>query len=562
MTQPRSRAAEELDSFRKHLGSSFSQLVKAVRHGSGNDVNAVAAAEKEMLYQRLKGSDEIHNAERRMIDRFRRTRRAPRPDANRPGPMSPSMANAMMMSEEAGQPFTRPTTNPLLLEFSAAKTEAMKSVKTDPQLGEDWLTKVARFELLGVDLAQSLLNRAGEDRSEWMNVVRGGEQIQLDARTMINIAQRVQGLFNGKIYDIQDSIMLEVSYHYDAARTEEENEAELEQAKDRLDAKVRLADELRTHLADFGEVIIAVSTHVQQLVDQEGWKAYAATYLEHGKLDYAIEGLHLMLGGAAASIREIPFPGVGAASAALQLAVGQITAKLHKYARDARIEEEKKRLSPTGKVSENALREIYLRAMDRDKTIMATRVLQIQKENMESLWGVVGIGLLAIPVPLVGSTIKAFCLSACTRYYEDRVKNLKESLATVPLERGEEAKELFKDLVLEPALDTAKDVLFTDFNTQCADLGAKVYEAAGEEAKGLADFFKEKYADLGNIAVDALKEGITGFAATIAGKLAIDLVNKVAEVGIAPAVSGGDLRQLLDQMAAVKDEVRLETATQ
>jgi hypothetical protein len=556
MTQPQNQLA----ALRHYLGTKAHVITTAIT-AAPHEAKATGLAKGTLARQTVIGTPRYRKMARGLIASIQGRDLAPRRGAGA-GELDPQTLAGLAAGDiQLGRPDHPANPNmvqrELLAEYQRVKGRAMSALgRGGNDLG--WLTVLMQMDVAAAQVADYLAEQAGDPKNEWLRQLTGGQLIQADGKQFRAIAERVSGLLGGKVFDLKDKIFREISFSYDSGKTGEQNIAALAEVTARIDGLVELGRQLAVCYQSYGAVLKELGEHVGRLIDEEGWKAYATKHLGTNAADLLVSGVDLVLTGLASLVREIPYHGAGAAGAAIQVGIGRLTAVLHKAVRDARIYLLKKDLEEHMGPDEDRtelLRQAYLQAMDADQTLMAQRIFQIQKETVEEVWSVVAIPLAEIPVPLVAVTIKTFCVTICTSYYEARVVNLRESLKPVGPGMVEQVVDFVREIFLDPAEESIEDAVQKQFLEQLGELGSRVVDAAGERRGAVIDFFREKFAEIGDIAKDVATEVVISFIATVCAKLIARLIAKIASDQIAPAISGGDLRQILDRMDNVKAEV-------
>jgi hypothetical protein len=560
MTQPQN----QLTAFRHYLGQKAHVITTAIT-AAPHEAKAYGLAKGTLARQTIIGTPQYVKMTRRAVESLKEKNFKPVRGAGA-GELDEAVLAGiadgniqLRRADESNNPVERNLT----LNYQQAKSAAISALGRG---GDDlsWLTVLMQMDQAAAQVSDYLAGQADDEKNEWLRQLTGGQLIQADGRKFRSISERVSGLLGGKVFDLKEKIFRETTFAFDGALSDDENTAALAAVTAEINRLVGLGQQLEQSYRDYGGVIKELGEHVGRLIDEEGWKAYATKHLKTNAADMLISGVDIVLTGLAGLVREIPYHGAGAAGAGIQAVLGRVIAALHKGVRDARIfllkRDLKGQMAPGADKTE-LLRQAYLREMDADKSLMAQRIFQIQKETIEEIWSVVAIPLAEIPVPLVAVTIKTFCVTICTSYYEARVVNLRESLKPVRPGMIEEVIGFVREIFIDPAEESIEDAVQKQFLEQLSDLGNRAWNAAGDRRGAIIDFFREKFAEIGDIAKDVAKEVMISFIAAVAAKLVARLIAKIASDQIAPAISGGDLREILNRMENVKDEVDQALAT-
>jgi hypothetical protein len=383
---------------------------------------------------------------------------------------------------------------------------------------------------------------AYRDEYEWMQVLVGGQSIVAVAEQSVDMAKDIEFAFHKKINDLRTAIDATKDFVYDKRKSPEENDAIFTARIGELDAKFASRQELDSKYQDFKDVLLSAGDFVDKLVDDEGFKAYALKGMKSDGYDYVITGVQLGLGGAAGLMMEIPHPGAGMGAAAIRAGIGKIADKLHVWRRDVRIEELQKKLSNANTPSDVTFRrEFYMAQLDDDKTLMATRVLEIQSKNIHDAWSVIGIPLAEIPVPLVGDAIRSMGEGICTGWYKSKVGELKKSLAPDKPINGE--------LVTENLVDKAKEVTLEmvqeGFGQLLREFADTVIALGEKAAKTFAEWLAEKVDATADILKDLGEALFVSVLTKLAALVVAKLLHWLGGNPMAQAIGSGDLRKII-----------------
>lgn len=380
------------------------------------------------------------------------------------------------------------------------------------------------------------------DQYEWMQVLVGGQSIVVVAQQAVDMAKDIEFAFHKKINDLRTAIDATKDFLYDKRKSPEENDAIFTARAGELDAKFANRQELDEKYQSFKDVLLSAGDFVDKLVDNEAFKAYALKHMKSDGYDFVITGVQIGLGGTAGLMMEIPHPGAGAGAAAIRAGIGKIADKLHVWRRDARIEELQKKLSNGNTPSDVTFRrEFYMAQLDDDKTLMASRVLEIQAKNIHDAWSLIGIPLAEIPVPLVGDAIRSLGEGICTGWYTSKVDELKKRLAP--------DKPISMELVKEYVVDKAKEITLEMVQEGFAQLLKKFAETVIALGAKATKTFAEWLAEQVKAAPEILKDLGEAVAVSVLTKLAAMVVTKLLHwLGgnpMAQAIGSGDLRKII-----------------
>lgn len=408
------------------------------------------------------------------------------------------------------------------------------------------------------------------EQYEWLRVIVGGAEISRDATLIRECSKDIETALGGSIIDLKEKVSQEVYFVYDKKKSEAENKQAYDKAKRELkewrrqlgidpakDVAPLLADYYNRYIA----VIKGVGDHATMKMDEEGLKAWATT-LDASKRDMAVTGVDYLLEGLTGAIQEVPFPGVGAVAAAVRAGISGVASRLHKIVRDCRIAEAKRKLATaqdpkkaamiknSPKVMASIAREMYLKALTEDASLMAARVNQIQGENIDVVINLLQIPLSEIPVPGVQTAVTSLLKGVSKGYYELRLEVLKERL-----KQEESLKKKAEGVVGEWVVETGKDAVIDAAMTKLEGLiqdftGALVRACNGavDKLRQLVEWLKDTVKDAGAIAEDIGKDALIGMTSALTAKLVVKFLAKMGTGPVADAVSGSDFKKMFKDL--------------
>jgi hypothetical protein len=421
------------------------------------------------------------------------------------------------------------------------------------------------------------------EQYEWLRVIVGGAEISRDARLIRECSKDIETALGGSVIDLKEKISQEIYFVYDKKKSEAENKQAYDKAKKELKEwrrklGVEPDKEIAPLLADYYNryiaVIKGVGDHVKMKMDEEGMKAWATT-LGTSKRDMAVTGVDYLLEGLTGAIQEVPFPGAGSVAATVRAVISGIASKLHKIVRDCRIAEAKEKLAkgqdPNAKKGKSAprtdpkkaamiksspkvmasmAREMYLKALSEDASLMAARVNQIQGENIDVVINLLQIPMSEIPVPGVQTSVTSFLKSISKGYYELRLENLKEKLKKEESLK-KKAEEAFKEWVVETGREAVIDAAMTRFEGLIQDLTGTLVRAcrgAVDKLRQLVEWLKDAAKDAGAIAEDIGKDALIGLTSALLAKLAVKFLAQMGRGPVAEAVTGSDFKKMFKDL--------------
>jgi hypothetical protein len=438
----------------------------------------------------------------------------------------------------------------LVVAFGEAKTAIIhdltgwaKSTLTLKKVADDY---AVRISTLG-------------NQYTWMQQLTGGRLIVEDAEGLPQIAIRIEQAFNQQIIGLAMKIGDTMFFEYDDKLGGGDEDACYEANRKKQEAKIKEMEreqarikQLTPDYSDFADVLKAAATHVDSLVDDEGWKAVQIAD-DKDRWDYLISGVDIVLEGLAGAIANAPFPGAGATAKAVQGAIGKITRWLNVLRRNAKIEDLKKAVknTPSGKVNDDARRKFYLAELDRNKALMAKRVLDIQKMNIHDMWTGISIPMAEIPVPGVADIITGLGEGICSGWYELQVNALEDSL------KGDTSidKNKVKEFVVDAAVDVGKDVIESKFKDKLADAVTAIIGKGETLAKQFAAWLADRLGDVAGAVKDLAIDGLKSLLISLCASLVARLLHWFGGSPMAQEIGSGDLASIINESNQLRDEV-------
>jgi vacuolar-type H+-ATPase subunit E/Vma4 len=361
---------------------------------------------------------------------------------------------------------------------------------------------------------------------EWVEMLAGGQQLLDDGTRLAAVVAELEPMavrYAGELL---------------ASAGKSTDPAELAMAKDEL-------VNLQGVWTQYNTVVSSVITHVQMIIDDEAWKAVLARQPQSPKRKALIEGSAMMLGAVVSGAKKVSPAvwGVGMAGGGALLGISVIKNKLLKRLRDLDIAELKNK---EGVDPENYAFDM----MNEDMTLMADRILEIQRDHTSLMVMTVGVPLSEFS--MVWDPLRPLLIGSINSYYEARVIALRKVLKDQGLQKKPNGlKEALKEWLAETTKELTKEKVAEGAMVVLATLAKALLRAGKKVMEAVAEFCKTELPSTATEITQALAENLVS---ALIAKLASLLIAKLP-IAIAQPITGDMMREMKSDIGEYRNSI-------